>query len=115
MAEQETKIAQTPIDNTPEINKLQKAYDDLYAKYIQLSDELEERNQPVDAGVSKEIVVFEAEVTCDADNPGYVYFRIDEDMTKVLNIYVDVYPTDYRSPVTLQELTHGDGKLFMST
>ena len=101
MAEQETKIAQTNTDTTAEIGKLQKAYDDLYAKYVQLSDEFEERNQPVDPGVSKEIVVFNAEVVCDADEPGYVYFRIDTDMTKVNSVIVDVYPTDYRSPVTI--------------
>jgi len=100
MLNQETRIIQKDA-NTEEIGKLQKAYDTLYAKYVQLSDEFEERNQPVDPGVSKEIVVFNAEVVCDASNPGYVYFRIDEDMTKVNNIYVDVYPTDYRSPVTI--------------
>ena len=99
MPKEETKIAQINTDTTAEIGRLQKAYDDLYAKYIQLSDEFEERNTPVDPGVSKEIVVFNAEVVCDADNPGYVYFRIDEDMTKVNNIYVDVYPTYFRSTV----------------
>ena len=99
--DQETQIAQTNTDTTAEIGKLRKAYDDLYAKYIQLSDEFEERNTPVDPGVSKEIVVFSAEVTCDASNPGYVYFRIDTDMTKVNSVIVDVYPTDYRSPVTI--------------
>lgn len=101
MPEQETKIAQIGNDNTAEIKRLQKSYDELYSAFKALSDEFEERNKPVDPGVSKEIVVFNAEVTCDADNPGYVYFRIDEDMTKVNNIYVDVYPTDYRSPVTI--------------
>ena len=101
MSKEETKIAQTNTDTTAEIGRLQKAYDDLYAKYTQLSDEFEERNQPVDPGVNKEIVVFNAEVVCDADEPGYVYFRIDTDMTKVNSVIVDVYPTDYRSPVTI--------------
>ena len=99
MPDQETKIAQIGNDNTVEIGKLQKSYDILYAKYTELSDLFEERNSPVDPGVNKEIVVFNAEVTCDASNPGYVYFRIDEDMTKVNNIYVDVYPVDFRSTV----------------
>ncbi len=100
MANQEIKL--TPINtNVEDIGKLQKAYDNLYAKYIQLLDELEERNQPVDPGVDKEIVVFNAEITCDPSNPGLAYFRIDEDMTKVNNIYVDVYPAAYKSPVTL--------------
>ena len=99
MPDQETKIAQTNNDTTAEIGRLQKSYDELYSAFRALSDEFEERNQPVDPGVNKEIVVFNAEVVCDASNPGYVYFRIDEDMTKVNNIYVDVYPTDYRSTV----------------
>ena len=98
MPEQETKL--TPVNtNNEDIKELQKSYDYLYAKYVQLSDEFEERNQPVDPGVNKEIVVFNAEVVCDATYPGYVYFRIDEDMTKLNNIYVDVYPTNYRSTV----------------
>jgi len=100
MPGEETKIIQ--VDNSAEqISKLQKSYDELYAKFMQKMDEWEEGNQPVEAGVNKEIVTYSAEVTCDADHPGYVYFRIDEDFTKVNNIYVDVYPIDYRSPVTL--------------
>ena len=98
MLNQETRIIQKDT-NTEEIGKLQKSYDYLYAKYVELSDGFEERNQPVDPGVNKEIVVFNAEVVCDATYPGYVYFRIDEDMTKLNNIYVDVYPTNYRSTV----------------
>jgi len=98
MPNEEVKILQT--NNTDEkIKELQKSYDYLYAKYVELSDEFEERNQPVDPGVNKEIVVFNAEVVCDATHPGYIYFRIDEDMTKINNIYVDVYPTDFRSTV----------------
>jgi hypothetical protein len=97
---EETKL--TPIDtNVDDINKLQKSYDELYAKFVQISDEFEERNTPVDPGVNKEVVTYSAEVTCDATYPGYVYFRIDEDMTKVNNIYVDVYPVSFRSPITL--------------
>ena len=101
MSKEETKIAQTNTDTTAQIGRLQKSYDELYAAFRALSDAFEERNQPVDPGVSKEIVVFNAEVVCDADEPGYVYFRIDTDMTKVNSVIVDVYPTDYRSPVTL--------------
>jgi len=100
MPNEETKIAQ--VDTSAEaISKLQKIYDELYAKVMQLMDELEERSLLVDSGGGKEVVAYNAEVYCDTDHPGYVYFRIDEEMTKVNNIYVDVYPTDYRSPVTL--------------
>jgi hypothetical protein len=100
MPNEETKILQ--VDTTSEdIKTLQKSYDELYTKYVQLLDEFEERNQPIDPGVNKELVTYSAEITCDATYPGYCYFRIDEDMTKVNNIYVDVYPVDYRSPVTL--------------
>ena len=100
MPNEETKIAQVDT-NAEEIGKLQKVYDELYAKVMQLMDEFEERNLLVDSGGGKEVVVYNAEVYCDTDHPGYVYFRIDEEMTKVNNIYVDVYPTDYRSPVTI--------------
>ena len=62
-------------------------------------DELEEKNRTGETGTNKEIVTFSAEVTCDASNPGYVYFRIDEESSKVNDIYVDVYPTDFRSTV----------------
>ena len=84
-----------------ELKKLNKSYDNLYAKYIELLDTIEERNRPVDPGVEKVVTVFNAEVTCDASASGYVYFRLDNDMTAVNNIYVDVYPVDYRSPITL--------------
>jgi len=100
MPNEETKLPQLDT-NAEEIGKLQKVYDELYAKVMQLMDEFEERNLLVDSGGGKEVVVYNAEVYCDTDHPGYVYFRIDEEMTKVNNIYVDVYPTDYRSPVTL--------------
>ena len=100
MPEQEIKIAQADT-NAEAIKTLQKIYDELYAKVMQLMDEFEERNLLVDSGGGKEVVAYNAEVYCDHDHPGYVYFRIDEEMTKVNNIYVDVYPTDYRSPVTL--------------
>jgi hypothetical protein len=102
MANQEVKL--TPIDtNTNDIKTLQGKYDELYAKVSQLMDELEEKNQLTDSatGGSKEVVAYSAEVTCDATYNGYVYFRIDDEMTKVDNIYVDVYPVSYRSPVTL--------------
>jgi len=100
MPNEETKIAQ--VDTSAEaIKELRKIYDELYAKVMQLMDELEERNLLVDSGGGKEVVAYNAEVYCDTDHPGYVYFRIDEEMTKVNNIYVDVYPTDYRSSVTL--------------
>ena len=102
MPTEEVKLAQVDT-NAEEIGKLQKVYDELYAKVMQLMDEFEERNLLVDSGGGKEVVVYNAEVYCDTDHPGYVYFRIDEEMTKVNNIYVDVYPTDYRSPVTIQE------------
>jgi len=98
--DEETKLAQVDT-SAEEIGKLQKVYDELYAKVMQLMDEFEERNLLVDSGGGKEVVVYNAEVYCDTDHPGYVYFRIDEEMTKVNNIYVDVYPTDYRSPITL--------------
>jgi len=97
---EEIKLAQVDT-NAEAIGKLQKIYDELYAKVMQLMDEFEERNLLVDSGGGKEVVAYNAEVYCDHDHPGYVYFRIDEEMTKVNNIYVDVYPTDYRSPVTL--------------
>jgi len=100
MPNEETKLPQVDT-NAEAISKLQKIYDELYAKVMQLMDELEERNLLVDSGGGKEVVAYNAEVYCDHDHPGYVYFRIDEEMTKVNNIYVDVYPTDYRSPVTL--------------
>jgi len=102
MAEQETKIAQVDI-SAEQINQLQKNYDELYAKVAQLMDEFDEMSQlsGFGSGSGKEVVAYNAEVYCDHDHPGYVYFRIDEEMTKVNNIYVDVYPTDYRSPVTL--------------
>jgi len=100
MPTEETKIAQVDT-NAEAISKLQKIYDELYAKVMQLMDELEERSLLVDSGGGKEVVAYNAEVYCDHDHPGYVFFRIDEEMTKVNNIYVDVYPTDYRSPVTL--------------
>jgi len=100
MPTEEVKLAQVDT-NAEEIGKLQKVYDELYAKVMQLMDEFEERNLLVDSGGGKEVVVYNAEVYCDTDHPGYVYFRIDEEMTKVNNIYVDVYPTDYRSPVTI--------------
>ena len=100
MPNEETKIAQ--VDTSAEaIKELRKIYDELYAKVMQLMDELEERNLLVDSGGGKEVVAYNAEVYCDTDHPGYVYFLIDEEMTKVNNIYVDVYPTDYRSSVTL--------------
>jgi len=100
MPNEETKIAQ--VDTSAEaIKELRKIYDELYAKVMQLMDELEERSLLVDSGGGKEVVAYNAEVYCDTDHPGYVYFRIDEEMTKVNNIYVDVYPTDYRSSVTL--------------
>ena len=100
MPNEEIKLAQ--VDTSAEaIGKLQKIYDELYAKVMQLMDEFEERNLLVDSGGGKEVVAYNAEVYCDHDHPGYVYFRIDEEMTKVNNIYVDVYPTDYRSPITL--------------
>jgi len=98
--DEETKLPQVDT-NAEAISKLQKVYDDLYAKVVQLMDEFEERGLLIDSGGGKEVVVYNAEVYCDTDHPGYVYFRIDEEMTKVNNIYVDVYPTDYRSPVTL--------------
>jgi len=100
MPTEEVKIAQVDT-NAEAISKLQKIYDELYAKVMQLMDEFEERSLLVDSGGGKEVVAYNAEVYCDTDHPGYVYFRIDEEMTKVNNIYVDVYPTDYRSPVTL--------------
>ena len=100
MPNEETKLPQVDT-NAEEIGKLQKVYDELYAKVMQLMDEFEERNLLADSGGGKEVVAYNAEVYCDTDHPGYVYFRIDEEMTKVNNIYVDVYPTDYRSPVTL--------------
>ena len=100
MPNEEVKLAQVDT-NAEAIGKLQKIYDELYAKVMQLMDELEERNLLVDSGGGKEVVAYNAEVYCDHDHPGYVYFRIDEEMTKVNNIYVDVYPTDYRSPVIL--------------
>ena len=100
MPNEEIKLAQVDT-NAEAIGKLQKIYDELYAKVMQLMDEFEERNLLADSGGGKEVVVYNAEVYCDTDHPGYVYFRIDEEMTKVNNIYVDVYPTDYRSPVTL--------------
>ena len=100
MPDEETKLPQVDT-NAEAISKLQKVYDDLYAKVVQLMDEFEERGLLIDSGGGKEVVVYNAEVYCDTDHPGYVYFRIDEEMTKVNNIYVDVYPTDYRSPVTL--------------
>jgi len=102
MTEQETKL--TPINtNNEDIKVLTSRYDDLYAKVIQLMDEFDEMNQLNNAGSGsgKEVVVYNAEVVCDADHPGYVYFRIDEDMTSIKEIYVDVYPASYRSPVTL--------------
>jgi hypothetical protein len=102
VANQEVKL--TPIDtNANDISTLQKKFDELYAKVIQLMDELEEKNQLTDSGTgsSKELVAYSAEVTCDATYNGYIYFRIDEDMTKVNNIYVDVYPVSFRSPITL--------------
>jgi len=100
MPTEEVKLAQVDT-NAEAISKLQKIYDELYAKVAQLMDEFEERGLLIDSGGGKEVVVYNAEVYCDTDHPGYVYFRIDEEMTKVNNIYVDVYPTDYRSPVTL--------------
>jgi len=100
MPTEEVKLPQVDT-NAEAISKLQKIYDELYAKVMQLMDELEERSLLVDSGGGKEVVAYNAEVYCDHDHPGYVYFRIDEEMTKVNNIYVDVYPTDYRSPVTL--------------
>ena len=100
MPDQEPKIIQVN-NNEEQISRLQKSYDELYSAFKALSDEFEERNQPIDPGINKEIVVFNAEVTCDATYPGYVYFRIDENMTKINNIYVDVYPVDYKSPVTI--------------
>ena len=100
MPDEETKLAQVDT-SAEEIGKLQKVYDELYAKVMQLMDEFEERNLLVDSGGGKEVVAYNAEVYCDTDHPGYIYFRIDEEMTKVNNIYVDVYPTDYRSPITL--------------
>jgi len=102
MPNPETKLQ--PIDtNTEDISKLQKAYDTLYATVKQLMDELEEKNQLTNSGTGggKEVVAYSAEVTCDATYPGYIYFRIDEEMVKVNNIYVDVYPVSYRSPITL--------------
>ena len=102
MAKEEIKIAQVDI-SAEQINQLQKNYDELYAKVAQLMDEFDEMSQlsGFGSGSGKEVVAYNAEVYCDHDHPGYVYFRIDEEMTKVNNIYVDVYPTDYRSPVTL--------------
>ena len=100
MPNEETKLPQVDT-SAEEIGKLRKVYDELYAKVMQLMDEFEERNLLVDSGGGKEVVAYNAEVYCDTDHPGYIYFRIDEEMTKVNNIYVDVYPTDYRSPVTL--------------
>jgi hypothetical protein len=102
MANQEVKL--TPIDTSAnDISTLQKRFDDLYAKVSQLMDELEEKNQLTDSGTgsSKEVVAYSAEVTCDATYNGYIYFRIDDEMTKVDNIYVDVYPVNFKSPVTL--------------
>lgn len=102
MDNQETKII--PIDtNTNDIGNLKKKLDELYAKVSQLIDELEEKNQLTDSGTgsSKEVVTYSAEVTCDATYPGYIYFRLDDEMVKVNNIYVDVYPVSFRSPVTL--------------
>jgi len=100
MPDQEIKIAQVDI-SAEQISELQKKLDELYAKVAQLMDELEERDLLVDSGGGKEVVAYNAEVYADTDHPAYVYFRIDEEMTKVNNIYVDVYPVDYRSPVTL--------------
>jgi len=100
MPNEEVKLAQ--LDNNAEaIKKLQKFYDDLYAKVIQLMDEFEERGLLIDSGGGKEVVAYNAEVYADHTHPAYVYFRIDEEMTKINNIYVDVYPLPYRSPVTL--------------
>jgi hypothetical protein len=102
MSKEETTL--TPIDtNTEDIGKLKKTVDDLYAKVSQLMDELEEKNQLTSSGTGggKEVVAYSAEVTCDATYPGYVYFRLDNDMVKVNDIYVDVYPVSFRSPVTL--------------
>ena len=102
MPEQETKI--TPVDtDTEDIKTLTKRYDDLYAKVIQLMDEFDEMKMMGGTGLSntKELVCYNAEVVCDTTHPGYVYFRIDEDMTSIKDIYVDVYPLPYRSPVTL--------------
>ena len=102
MADSETKL--TPVDtNDEDIKVLTKRYDDLYAKVIQLMDEFDEmRMMGVSgSGSGKELVCYNAEVVCDEDHPGYVYFRIDEDMTSIKEIYVDVYPLAYRSPVTL--------------
>ena len=100
MSEQETKI--TPVDtNDEDIKELTKRYDDLYAKVIQLMDEFDEMRQGYGSGGGKELVCYNAEVVCDDAHPGYVYFRIDEDMTSIKDIYVDVYPLPYKSPVTL--------------
>ena len=82
-----------------EVKKLNKNYDELYAKVTELIDTIEERNRPVDPGIEKVVTVFNAEVTCDATYSGYIYFRLDNDMTAVNNIYVDVYPVPYRSTV----------------
>ena len=102
MPTEETKIAQVNT-NDEDIKVLTKQYEELYAKVAQLMDEFDEMSQlsGFGSGSGKEVVAYNAEVYCDHDHPGYVYFRIDEEMTKVNNIYVDVYPTDYRSPVTL--------------
>jgi len=102
MPEQEIKI--TPVNtNDEDIKELTKRYDDLYAKVIQLMDEFDEMRQLGGAGSGggKELVCYNAEVVCDDTHPGYVYFRIDEDMTSIKDIYVDVYPLPYKSPVTL--------------
>jgi len=102
MPEQEIKITPVNTDNE-DIKELTKRYDDLYAKVIQLMDEFDEMNQLGNAGSGsgKELVCYNAEVYCETDDPGYIYFRIDEDMTSIKEIYVDVYPTDYTSPVIL--------------
>ena len=69
MPNEETKIAQ--VDTSAEaIKELRKIYDELYAKVMQLMDELEERSLLVDSGGGKEVVAYNAEVYCDTDHPG---------------------------------------------
>ena len=102
MPNEETKL--TPVNtNNEDIKVLTGRYDDLYAKVIQLMDEFDEFRTMggTGSGSGKELVCYNAEVLCDATHPGYVYFRIDEDMTSIKDIYVDVYPAAYKSPVTL--------------
>ena len=102
MPNEEVKLAQ--VDTSAEaIKTLQKVYEELYAKVVQLMDELDEMRQlgGYGSGGGKEVVAYNAEVYADHTHPAYVYFRIDEEMTKINNIYVDVYPLPYRSPVTL--------------